>query len=151
MAEPKFDPKPGQVDYTHIRWAPVVNCVVENGGKILLVRRSKDMRLYPGFWNGVSGFLDDNKGLEEKVREELREELSIQAEDITSITLGQIFDQDAPEYNKTWIVHPVLVAVKETAIQLDWEAERYMWVTIEETKQMDLLPGFGLVLDALFS
>lgn len=109
------------------------------------------MRLYPGFWNGVSGFLDDNKGLEEKVREELREELSIQAEDITSITLGQIFDQDAPEYNKTWIVHPVLVAVKETAIQLDWEAERYMWVTIEETKQMDLLPGFGLVLDALFS
>lgn len=150
MAEPKFEPKTGQIDYTHIRWAPVVNCVVESGGKILLVQRSKDMRLYPSYWNGISGFLDDNKSLEEKVREELREELDIQAEHIMSITLGQIFDQDAPEYNKTWIVHPVLVKVNKAEVWLDWEADKYKWVTVTEARQMDLLPGFELVLDKLF-
>lgn len=150
MSEQKFEPKPGQVDYTSIRWAPVVNCVLECEGKILLVKRNGGMRLYPGFWNGVSGFLDDNKSLEEKVREELREELGVQSTDILSITLGQIFDQEAPEYNKTWIVHPVLVTVNQTSVQLDWEAEKYKWVTVAEARQMDLLPGFDLVLDTLF-
>lgn len=71
MKEPKSTPKPGQVDYTNIRYAPVVNIVVTHAGKILLVQRSKNMRLYPGFWNGVSGFLDYAKSIWEKVREEL--------------------------------------------------------------------------------
>ena len=37
MTERKFVAQPGQVDYTSIRYAPVVNAVVTNGGKVLLV------------------------------------------------------------------------------------------------------------------
>ncbi|HEY4161329.1 MAG TPA: hypothetical protein VGM08_04680, partial [Candidatus Saccharimonadales bacterium] len=65
MAEPKFVPKPGQVDYTNIRYAPVINTVITNSGKVLLVQRSPGMRLYPGYWSGMSGFLDDNRSIEE--------------------------------------------------------------------------------------
>ena len=59
-----FNPKPGQTDYTNVRWAPAINCVVKHADKILIVKRSLDMKFYPGWWNGLGGFLDDDKSLE---------------------------------------------------------------------------------------
>lgn len=150
MEEPEFKPRPDQVDFSHARWAPVMNCVVRYNEKILLVQRNPTMRFYPGYWNGISGFLDDNRSLEEKVRDELQEELGIGAGNITAIHLGPIFDQDEPEYKKTWVVHPVLVEVKMDTITLDWEAEKYAWVTLAEAKTYKLLPGFDRVLTGLF-
>ncbi|HEY4498837.1 MAG TPA: NUDIX domain-containing protein [Candidatus Paceibacterota bacterium] len=146
---PKFIPKPGQIDYTGIRWAPVINCLVKFKDKILLVRRNKNMNLYPGVWNGISGFLDDDKSLEEKVREELQEELGLHSKDIKSIHLGEIFDQEEPKYQKTWIVHPVLVDVTSDKIRLDWEAQEYQWVTPEEIDKLETLPGFDRVAKSL--
>ena len=49
-----------------------------NNGKYLVVERSMNMRLYPGYWNGISGFLDDNRSLEEKITDEIKEELGIE-------------------------------------------------------------------------
>ena len=142
----KFKPKPGQVNYKNIRWAPVVNCVVRHRGKILLVKRNNDMHFYPGYYNGISGFLDDHKSLEEKVIEELREELGIAKKEIEKIKVGAPFDQDEPKYKKTWIVHPVLVDVTTDKVRLDWEAERYTWVKPREARKLKLLPGFENVL-----
>jgi hypothetical protein len=45
--EPMFVPRPGQVDYTHIRYAPVLNAVVVCRGKVLLLQRSSGMHSYP--------------------------------------------------------------------------------------------------------
>ena len=148
--ESKFKPRPGQVDFTNIRWAPVVNCVLKYKDKILLVQRNKSMKLYPEYWNGISGFLDDNKSLEEKVFEELKEEVGLVEKDVLSIKPGQVFDQDAPDYNKTWIVHPVLVNVKSDQIKLDWEAQNYKWLKLSEVKKLKLLPDFDEVLKVLF-
>lgn len=150
-AEPTFKPKDGQVDFTNIRYAPVINCVVRHKDTILIVQRNPKMRLYPNFWNGISGFLDDGRSIEEKVKDELREELGIEASDISSIHHGQVFDQEEEKYNKTWIVHPILVDVKTDKIKLDWEAQNYKWIKVEEAKTYDLLPGFDRVLASLFS
>lgn len=147
MKKKTFEARPGQMDYTHARWVPVINCVVKCGRKVLVVRRSKKLHLYPDYWNGVSGFLDDKKSLREKVYEELREELSVSKKNVRKIVLGEVFDQEAPEYGKTWVVHPVLVEVKTDSIKLDWEAEEYRWLTFQETKNLKLLPGFEQVLE----
>ncbi|MBI3459077.1 NUDIX domain-containing protein [Candidatus Azambacteria bacterium] len=144
----KFKPKDGQVDYTNIRYAPVINCIVRYGSKILIVQRSASMRLYPNLWNGISGFLDDKRDIEEKVKEELLEELSIENNNIISIIRGPIHDLEAPEYGKTWIVHSILVEVKTDKIKLDWEAQDYRWIEIEEAKNFNLFPGFDKVLTA---
>lgn len=145
----KFKPKKGQVDFTEARWAPVINCVLKHEGKILVVQRSEGMNFYPGHWNGIAGFLDDHRSLEQKVRDELREELGIRSQDIVSMKLGKIFDQEAPKYKKTWIVHPVLVKVKTDKVSLDWEAQSYRWLKINEAKKLKLLPGFSEVLEAV--
>jgi len=142
----KFKPKPGQVDFTNIRWAPVINCVVMYRGKMLLVQRDPSLHFYPSYWNGISGFLDDKQSLKEKVVEELDEELGIKKKDIASIYSGNVFDQDEPKYKKTWIVHPILVRVKTDRISLDWEARKYKWIKMSEAWKMKLLPGFDMVL-----
>ena len=108
------------------------------------------MRLYPGHWNGISGFLDDNKSLKEKVWEELKEEVGLSKKHIVSINPGTVFDQEEPKYKKTWIVHPVLVKVNTDKIKLDWEAQNYKWLKLAEVKKLKLLPGFDQVLKALF-
>jgi 8-oxo-dGTP pyrophosphatase MutT (NUDIX family) len=149
MSISKFVSRPGQVDFTNIRYCPVINCVVRYEKKLLIVERSEDMRLYPKYWNGISGFLDDGKSIEEKVKEELYEELGIGNDDVVSIRLGEIFDQEAPEYKKTWIVHPVLVVVKSDRIRLDWEATRYRWVMPDEVNNYKLLPDFDKVVEKI--
>lgn len=149
MPEKKFIPKPGQVDFTNIRWAPVLNCVLMCKGKILLVQRNKDMRMYPNYWNGISGFLDDKKSLEQKVYEELHEEVGISKKHVLSIELARILNQEAPEYKKTWIVHPVLVKVDTDKITLDWEAQNYIWIKPSEAKKFNLMPGFGDALNEI--
>ena len=150
MRKPVFKPKPGQIDYTHARWAPVINCVLKYKDKILVVQRSESLNFYPGYWNGVSGFLDDQRSLNEKVTDELREELNISKNDIKRIRLGEIFDQEEPKYKKTWIVHPVLVEVKTDKVKLDWEAKNYKWATLQEIRKLKLLPGFDEVLKKMY-
>jgi 8-oxo-dGTP pyrophosphatase MutT (NUDIX family) len=146
----KFKLKPGQTDFTKIRWSPVVNCIVRYRGKILVVKRNSDMRLYPNCWNGISGFLDDNKSLKEKVREELKEETGISKNQIKSIKLEKIFDLEDPNYKKTWIVHPILVDVKTDKIHLDWEAQDYKWISPKDIKNMKFVLGFRKVLNSFF-
>ena len=142
----KFKPKPGQVDYSRARWAPVINCAVRYKNRILMVQRSSGLNLYPGYWNGISGFLDDHRSLKEKVGDELREELGIAKNKIKSIKLGEIFDQEEPKYKKTWIVHPVLVEVTTDKVRLDWEAKNYQWLSVSSVRKLKLLPGFHEVL-----
>jgi len=149
MKKSKFKLKPGQIDYTNARWAPVINCVVKYRDKILVVQRSKNLIFYPGYWNGISGFLDDKRSFEQKVKDELREELGIPNNKIKNIRLGEIFHQEAPKYKKSWIVHPVLIEVSGNKIKLDWEARNFKWVKLEDIKKLKLLPGFDDVLKKL--
>jgi ADP-ribose pyrophosphatase YjhB (NUDIX family) len=146
VTEPTFIPKDGQVDFTDVRWCPVINCVLSFGDTVLLVRRSTTMRLYPGYWNGISGFLDDAKNLEEKVYEELSEELGLSPADIVSIKHCGVFNQEAAGIGKTWIVHAVRVEVKTIDVTLDWEASGHAWCTYPLAGDKELLPGFETVL-----
>ncbi len=150
MAEAKFTPKPDQVDYTNIRYAPTINCVITDGKQVLLLQRGSEMRLYPDYWNGASGFLDDAQDLEDKVREELREELGFGPQDIVEITRGRVVLQEAPEYNKTWLVVAVLVTVKTRDFVLDWETKKAEWMLPEEVYSRQLLPGFAEVFEQFF-
>ena len=151
MPEPKFVPKPGQIDFTNMRRAPVINCVLRYNGKILIVQRSANMKFYPSYWNGISGFLDNERSVAQKAKDEIKEELGIEEKDIITIYEGEVFEQEEPSYNKTWLVHPILVDVNTDKITLDWEAQKYEWINVVDAKKYKLLPGFDKVLATLFS
>ncbi|MBX4190650.1 NUDIX domain-containing protein [Candidatus Saccharibacteria bacterium] len=150
MTEKKFLPKDGQVDFTYARYAPVINTVVVNGDKILLLHRSNELRLYPGYWNGISGFLDDTKSIQQKIYEEFKEELGIDKSRVKIKKVGRPFLQEAPEYKKTWLVVPVLVEAKTTEYRLDWEAQEARWFKLDEIAAIKLMPGYENLIKEFF-
>ena len=85
MDKLQFKPKLGQVDYTKVRWAPVINCVLKYKDKILIVQRSGKLNFYPNYWTGISGFLDDKRSLQQKVKDEIKEETGLGSKNIKSI------------------------------------------------------------------
>ncbi|MDF2460881.1 MAG: pyrimidine (deoxy)nucleoside triphosphate pyrophosphohydrolase [Candidatus Saccharibacteria bacterium] len=138
--EPAFVPKPGQVDFTHIRYAPVVNVVATYSGKVLLAKRAPNMRIYPGKWHWIAGFLDDNTSIEDKVREELREEAGINDADIIKLTRGTPRVEEDTSHGKTWLVIPVLAEIRTDKLALNWESSEAAWFEPEELKSLDMPP-----------
>lgn len=150
MPEPEFVPKPGQTDFRNMRYAPCINVVVVKDGKILLAKRAEGRRLYPGYWSTIDGFLDDNKSVEEKAYEELREEVSILPKDVVELKRGQVVVMEAPDYKKTWLFIPVLAMVKTEKFKLDWEASEAKWFAPQEVTDLNLSPGVIAVLSQFF-
>jgi 8-oxo-dGTP pyrophosphatase MutT (NUDIX family) len=144
--EPVFIPRPGQVDYTHIRYAPVLNAVVVCQGKVLLLQRSSGMRSYPNHWCGISGYLDDHQSMEDKARQEMLEEVGITPDRILSRQRGTVLLQEAPDHGKSWLVVPLLVRVGDRHYQLDWESQAAGWFTMAEAMALPLLPGLDAVI-----
>lgn len=136
---PKFPD--GRINYTDAKEAAVLTCFIEYQGKILLLKRSDQVGTYKGLWNSVAGYLDELKPLEDKVKEELKEELGILEQDIEEIKLGQIFEFTDESIDKTWIIHPVLVKLEtEPNIKLDWEHTEYLWINPEEITSYQITP-----------
>lgn len=137
---PKFSD--GRIDYSSSDKAPVLTCFMKYKDKILLLKRSDKVSNYQGLWNTVVGYLDEFKPLEEKAREELQEELSITADMIEKIKLGEPYEFSDKNINKIWIIFPVLVELnKEPVIKLDWEHTEYKWIDPADLKKFDIVPN----------
>jgi len=145
---PKFED--GRIDYTSERVCPVVNCVIVCGDKVLLTERGADLIAYPNTWNGVSGFIDTLEALEDIVRNELTEELGVNLDDVEEMRILSELVQIDESINREWRVYPVLIRVSEQfSPVVNWENKSAHWLTVNEVRQQDLLPGFEPVLDAV--
>lgn len=137
---PKFPD--GRIDYSSSDTAPVITVFIKYEDMVLLLKRSDKVSTYKGKWNTVAGYLDEPKPVRKKVLEEIKEEVGIDEGNIFSIRLGEPYEFTDTEANKTWIVHPILVEMKNMPdIQLDWEHTEYKWVKPEELKNFDTVPN----------
>lgn len=136
---PKFSD--GRIDYSKSDIAPVVTVFIRYNDKVLLLKRSDRVGTYPGKWNTVTGYLDEVKTIREKVWDEIEEEIGISDEDILSYDFGESYKFKDSSANKTWIVHPVLVDLKDKpVIKLDWEHTEYKWIRPDQIKKFDVVP-----------
>lgn len=133
----------GRIDYSKTKTAPVLTVFVTYKEKFLLLKRSNKVRTYQGKWNTVAGYLDNpEQTLFEKILEELKEELGITKDQISSYSFGQKYQFTDKKNNKTWIVHPTLVTLlKKPSITLNWEHTEYTWIKADEIKKYDTVPN----------
>ena len=94
-----------KTDYTNAKRAPVLVCFVKSGDMYLLLKRSDKVLAYKNLWSSVAGFLDDSKTLEEKIAEELKEELGITPEKIISIKKGPVYVFTDDTLGREWERH----------------------------------------------
>lgn len=134
----------GRIDYSNSPKAPVVSCFVEFDGKILLLKRSINVRFYPGKWGVITGFIDrSDSNIIEIAIDELKEELGVSEKDINELYVGKAYElNDKSIENKTWIIYPVLVRMKrKPPISLDWENDEFAWIEPSDLGMYKTLPG----------
>jgi ADP-ribose pyrophosphatase YjhB (NUDIX family) len=133
---PKFSD--GRIDYHSSKEAPVISVFIKHENKILLLKRSGKVSNYRGLWNALGGFLDELKPIKEKVLEEVKEETGIEEEEVREIKFGERKVVKDLKINKTWILFPVVVELKnKPEIKLDWESSDYKWISFEEIDNYD--------------
>lgn len=132
----------GRTDYTTASKCPVINVIVVHQGRVLLLKRSDKVMAYKGKWNCIGGFLDEVGPIENKVYEELREELSVLPSLIERTTYIDPIEVVDSAINRTWLIQPALVVLKERPIiTLDWEHTDYAWVAEDEIEKYDTVMG----------
>lgn len=145
---PKFDD--GRINYSDARVCPVVNCVVRCGDMVLMTRRGEEVIAYPNTINGISGFIDEIKPLEEVVYQELSEEVGLSKEAVKDLKIFPKIVQADNELDREWHVYPALANVDEMfEPKINWENKEAEWMTIERAKSQKLMWGFREVLDTV--
>lgn len=130
----------------------VVTCLVENGGKILLLKRSTLVGTYRGLWGGVAGYVEELEDPYDTALKEISQETGIDPDALTFMKKGspiEISDTyDGKRYD--WIVYPFLFHAEDKAlVRIDWEHEEYRWVHPSEIKKLDTVPGLDEVVAQL--
>lgn len=147
---PKFDD--GRIDYSDVRVCPVVNCVVRCGEMVLLTRRGEDVIAYPNTINGISGFIDEIKPLEDVLYQELSEEVGLEKRAVKQLKIFPEIIQVDDEINREWHVYPALATIDNMfEPKINWENKEAVWMTIDEAKSQELMPGFREVLETAIS
>jgi 8-oxo-dGTP pyrophosphatase MutT (NUDIX family) len=125
----------------------VVTGIVQNPeGKILLLRKSPNDKIYPGKWSFCSGYVKEFEAGEDSVLREIREETGLQA---TIEKSGKILEIVDDLKQKKWVVACFLCKVNSNGIKLCHENSEYRWVAPEEVKNFDLVPGLEKDLKVL--
>lgn len=133
----------GRVDYTHARICFVISCTVVFDDEVLLTYRSADVIAYPNTWNGISGFIDEIKPLEDIITNELAEEVNIQSDDINVIKIMPLMIQTDDEINREWRVFPVFVELsRRPTVMTNWENKEAKWIPLGHVENLALLPVY---------
>ena len=131
-----------RIDYHNAKKAFVVTCFAKFNDEILLLKRSDKVWTYKNRWNVVAGYLDEIKPLKEKALKELYEETRIAKEKVKKISIAEPFDFHDEEIGTTFIVHHVLIELREKpAIKLDFEHTEARWVKKENLGKYDAVPN----------
>jgi isopentenyldiphosphate isomerase len=142
---PKFPD--GRIDYSKSETSFVLTVFIKFKNEILILKRSSKVGIYPGKWSTVTGYLDEPIPLIKKILKELKEELEINEDIISSYKIGESFEFIDKKVNRTWIIFPAWVETKKKPkIKLDWEHSEYKWIKKEELGNYDTVPKLDLSL-----
>jgi len=132
----------------------VVTCILENNGKILILKRSEKVRTYRGLWGSVAGYVEENEDPFETAVKEIKEEVGIEREDIRLIKKGDPvkFTDFYKEEQYDWVVYPFLFNIeKKDKIKIDWEHTKYRWILPSNIETYNTVPRLKEIVYKLFT
>lgn len=128
-----------------IQKTPVVTCFLTRTDgtemRILLVRRSQRVGSYHQRWAGVSGFIEAGVSSDEQAFTEIREETSLQRDQVRMLRRGAVIEHEDASLGRHWFIHPYLFeTLAPDAIQTDWEATDMRWIAPSELANYETVP-----------
>jgi len=125
----------------------VVTVFLERGnGDVLLLERSQKVGSFPGYWAGVSGFLEAPTPLEQAFREVV-EETQLPADQLELAAQGPpVLARDGA---RVFVVHPFRFLTGATDVALNWEHVRSEWVRPKELRDRKIVPKLDRAWDSV--
>lgn len=117
---------------------PVVTAFLRHDAEVLACHRSETAPTYPGCWGGVSGSIEDTESAIEAGRREAREETGLEA--LTLVRTGSPLSIEAPAYDRTFLVHPVLFDAPERSVSLSTELQATEWLPPTRLRDRETVP-----------
>src|ERR1700730_319681 len=109
--------------------------------RLLIVQRSQRVGSYHGQWAGISGFVEPDTTPAEQAYTEIREETSLQREQVRLLKRGEVVEHIDPALGRHFYIHPFLFEVlSPEAIRTDWEANEMRWIAPTELKNYETVP-----------
>lgn len=123
-----------------------IACVALNEeGKILLLKRSPEKKLFPNKWFVVAAYpMDENDDFVGKVHSELIEETGADGEIVK--------DERVQRTNEGKIIkmHVFLAKRNQAPVKLNDEHTEYKWVSLKEVRSFDTVSGTYEMVVSLF-
>ena len=133
-----------------MRYTNIVTSFLKNQDKILILKRSQNVKSMKGLWSGVSGVIENQENPLKRAEIEIFEEIGIRTNEIKFLKSGDELDIISPQYkNHKWHVFPFLFDTKKTEIKLNWENSDYKWIEIGELEKFETVPSLENVLARL--
>lgn len=129
------------------RATKIVTCFLRNGDKILILKRSDQVKSMKGLWAGLSGIIEKNESPLLRAKIEIFEELGINQDQIKLVKEAEEMRISSPQYeNHEWEIYPFLFNVDNPKISLNWENSEYKWISAEEISNFETVPSLEKVL-----
>ena len=130
-----------------MRKTSIVTSFLNNDDKILILKRSQQVRTMKGLWSGVSGIIENNETAIKRAKIEIFEEVGIKEQDIELIKSGNEISVESPQYkNHQWIISPFLFQTEISDIKLNWENSEFRWIHVNEFKEFNTVPSLEKIL-----
>jgi 8-oxo-dGTP diphosphatase len=117
-------------------WIGVDNIILNDEGKILLVKRSQKLKTYPGFWGLVGGWVEWGETVEEALKREAKEEIGVEIE-VVRFT-GRYYDSKGRHPAKSSICLPHMSRIKSGIPKAGEECAEVRWFSAEEIRKIEL-------------
>jgi 8-oxo-dGTP pyrophosphatase MutT (NUDIX family) len=123
--------------------------LINNEGKILILKRSNKVKTYKGLWGGVAGYVEENEEPYDTAIKEIKEEVGLKKGDISIVKqLDPIVFTDYYDKKRyDWKIFVFLFRIrKKSKIIIDWEHTDYRWIIPSEIVKYDTVPHLKEVI-----
>ena len=119
----------------------VSSTFAEYKGKVLLMKRSRKVRTYKGFWGVASGYVEKDETPPQTALKELYEETGITKDKVEKLVQASPLEVVDSKIKIRWIVHPFRAILKEKPkVKLDWEHTDFKWLPPQKIKVLKTSP-----------
>ena len=130
-----------------MRKTRIVTSFLDHNDKILVLKRSQQVRTMKGLWAGVSGIIENNEAPIKRAKIEIFEEVGIKEQNIKLIKSGSEVFVESPQYNNhQWVIFPFLFQTEISDIKLNWENSEFRWIHVNELKEFNTVPSLKKLL-----
>ena len=130
-----------------MRKTSIVTSFLNHNDKILILKRSQQVRTMKGLWSGGSGIIENNETAIKRAKIEIFEEVGIKEQDIELIKSGNEISVESPQYkNHQWVIFPFLFQTEISDIKLNWENSEFRWIHVNEFKEFNTVPSLEKIL-----